>query len=112
MLIEGGEKYIHYFEGDITLENEFRKFLAKEKQMIRIDKNRNNKIKDLVKIFGSPNQTKKSLKKSLTLRKILNKIIGECLIDYVLLNPQVKLQKEYMKALKIYRLRCHHKTLI
>ena len=44
--------------------------------MIRSDKNRNNKIKDLIRIFGTSGQAKKIMKKSFVLRQIMNRIIS------------------------------------
>ena len=87
-------------------------FTRREKQKCKEDKNRNNRVCDILRIFGHTMGNFREIRRSSILRKIMNQILRAHLTEHVIMNPQVKLTKEYLISLKVYGLRCRNLNLM
>ena len=94
------------------LMKELNELVKAEKKKYESNKNANNTLEDLRRMFcvcpGAPNPRKRSF----WMRKMLHEILRTDLEEEVIHNHQIELTKEYLISLKVQALRCRNKELM
>ena len=86
--------------------------VGEERKKYESDKNANNTLNDLQRIFCDCLYSSNPKRQSYLMRKTLNKILRTCLREEVIENSQIILTKEYLIYLKTQALRCRNTTLM
>ena len=91
---------------------ELNEMVKVEKKKYERNKNANNTLDDLKRMFCDCPDSAYPEKRSFWIRKLLHEILRTCLEEEVIFNHQIILRKEYMISLKVQGNRCRNKTLM